>query len=162
MRTRTNKTGKPAKKSVYFLNGPNANLYGLTDKGTYGSDTYASLQSRCEAEAKRLSIALAFLRMNRVDEADRTIAEAAQLAASGIVDPYNFVLSGENESPNSPLLYGRLMGLETIPVLLSKSKRVRILVELFVPTPLPLNATLNPSGENLISPLAFILEVHDT
>ena len=54
------KTARTARKKVYFLNGPNANLYGLTDKGTYGSDIYATLRSRCQAEAKRLSIALEF------------------------------------------------------------------------------------------------------
>lgn len=55
---------KGVKKNVYFLNGPNANLYGLTDQGTYGSDTFAMLEARCAAEAERLSIELRFLQSN--------------------------------------------------------------------------------------------------
>ncbi len=53
-----------AAKAVCFLNGPNANLYGLTDKGTYGSDTFETLQARCMAEAQRLSIELTFRQSN--------------------------------------------------------------------------------------------------
>ena len=74
-------------KAVYFLNGPNANLYGLTDQGTYGSDTYAMLQSRCEAAAKRLSIRLSFRQSNSegqlVDWVQEAIGKADGLIVNG-------------------------------------------------------------------------------
>lgn len=78
---------KPARRAVYFLNGPNANLYGLTDKGTYGSDTFETLQARCEAEAKRLSISLAFRQSNSegrlVDWIQEAIAKADGVIING-------------------------------------------------------------------------------
>lgn len=76
-----------AAKAVYFLNGPNANLYGLTDKGTYGSDTFEILQSRCAAEAQRLSIALAFRQGNSegqlIDWIHEAIAKADGIIING-------------------------------------------------------------------------------
>lgn len=78
---------KPARRAVYFLNGPNANLYGLTDTGTYGSDTFETLQARCEAEAKRLSISLAFRQSNSegrlVDWIQEAIAKADGVIING-------------------------------------------------------------------------------
>ena len=78
------KTARTARKKVYFLNGPNANLYGLTDQGTYGSDTYATLQSRCQAEAKRLSIALEFRQSNFEGQLVDWIQEAIK-SADGVI-----------------------------------------------------------------------------
>ena len=78
------RSGKPLKKGVYFLNGPNANLYGLTDQGTYGSDTYAMLKQRCEAEAKRLSIALTFRQDNSEGRLVDWIQEAI-VKADGVI-----------------------------------------------------------------------------
>jgi 3-dehydroquinate dehydratase-2 len=78
---------KPVRRAVYFLNGPNANLYGLTDKGTYGSDTFDTLRSRCAAEAKRLSIALEFRQSNSegqlVDWIQEGIAKADGVIING-------------------------------------------------------------------------------
>ena len=73
-------------KSAYFLNGPNANLYGLTDKGTYGSDTFETLQSRCEAEAQRLSIALTFRQSNSEGQLIDWIQEAIGKADGVIIN----------------------------------------------------------------------------
>jgi 3-dehydroquinate dehydratase II len=67
---------KAARRAVYFLNGPNANLYGLTDPGTYGDDTFGTLQARCFAEAKRLSIDLEFRQSNSEGELIDWIQEA--------------------------------------------------------------------------------------
>src|SRR4051812_2099737 len=55
---------KAGRRAVYFLNGPNANLYGLTDTGTYGADTFETLESRCANEAKRLLLVLDFRQSN--------------------------------------------------------------------------------------------------
>lgn len=80
-------TGTPDVRKVYFLNGPNANLYGLTDKGTYGSDTFEVLQSRCEGEAKRMSIELAFRQSNSegqlIDWVQEAIADADGVIING-------------------------------------------------------------------------------
>ena len=73
-------------KTVYFLNGPNANLYGLTDQGTYGSDTFENLQSRCEAEAKRLEIGLSFRQSNSEGQVIDWIQEAIRKADGVIVN----------------------------------------------------------------------------
>ncbi len=76
-----------ALNAVYFLNGPNANLYGLTDQGTYGSDTFETLRSRCAAEAQRLSIALTFRQGNSegqlVDWTHEAIAKADGVIING-------------------------------------------------------------------------------
>ena len=76
----------PARKSVYFLNGPNANLYGLTDKGNYGSDTFDALRARCAAEAERLSIALAFRQSNSEGQLIDWIQEAIGKADGVIIN----------------------------------------------------------------------------
>ena len=77
---------KAAAKTVYFLNGPNANLYGLTDKGTYGSDTFKTLASRCAAEAERLSIALSFRQSNSEGQLIDWVQEAIKNADGLIVN----------------------------------------------------------------------------
>ena len=50
--------------TVWFLNGPNANLYGLDANNTYGSDSFPVLQQRCEAKAESLQITLNFRQSN--------------------------------------------------------------------------------------------------
>lgn len=77
---------KIERKSVYFLNGPNANLYGLTDKGTYGADTIDTLHSRCAAEAGRLSIRLSFRQSNAEGELIDWVQEAIKKADGLIVN----------------------------------------------------------------------------
>jgi 3-dehydroquinate dehydratase II len=78
---------KAVSKRVWFLNGPNANLYGLTEKGTYGSETFDVLASRCAAEAKRLSIELEFRQSNSegelIDWVQQAIAQAEGLIING-------------------------------------------------------------------------------
>ncbi|WP_397459091.1 type II 3-dehydroquinate dehydratase [Pseudomonas asplenii] len=49
---------------VYFLNGPNANLYGLDKHGTYGSESFASIEARCQRHATELGLTLDFLQSN--------------------------------------------------------------------------------------------------
>ena len=54
----------PAQIKIWFLNGPNANLYGLDANNTYGSDSFPVLQQRCEAKAESLQITLNFRQSN--------------------------------------------------------------------------------------------------
>ena len=83
------------RRAAYFLNGPNANLYGLADRGTYGSDSFDTLQARCEAEAARLTMALTFRQSNSegqlidwiheaIGKADGVIINAAGLTYTSI------------------------------------------------------------------------------
>ncbi|MBK8062996.1 MAG: 3-dehydroquinate dehydratase [Betaproteobacteria bacterium] len=77
---------RAARKAVWFLNGPNANLYGLTAQGTYGADTYDTLKRRCEAEAQRLSLALSFRQSNAEGELIDWVQEAMGKADGLIVN----------------------------------------------------------------------------
>lgn len=49
---------------LLFLNGPNANLYGLDTMGTYGSESYPQIEARCRMHAKELGAALDFRQSN--------------------------------------------------------------------------------------------------
>ena len=39
---------------ILFLNGPNANLYGLDAKGTYGTESFPQIKARCLTHAQGL------------------------------------------------------------------------------------------------------------
>lgn len=70
--------------TVWFLNGPNANLYGLDANKSYGSDSFPVLQSRCEEKAASLDVALRFLQSNHEGQLIDWIQEARGVA-DGIV-----------------------------------------------------------------------------
>jgi 3-dehydroquinate dehydratase-2 len=53
---------------IIFLNGPNANLYGLDAKGTYGTESFPQIESRCRAHADGLGAALDFRQSNHEGE----------------------------------------------------------------------------------------------
>nr|WP_315597268.1 type II 3-dehydroquinate dehydratase [uncultured Cupriavidus sp.] len=72
------------KISIWFLNGPNANLYGLDANKTYGSDSFPVLQSRCEKKAASLNADLRFLQSNHEGQLVDWIQEARGVA-DGIV-----------------------------------------------------------------------------
>ena len=75
---------------VFFLNGPNANLYGLDKNGTYGSESFASIQARCQDLAATLGLTLDFRQSNHegvlvdwIQEA-RLNADAIVINAAGL------------------------------------------------------------------------------
>ena len=75
---------------VFFLNGPNANLYGLDKHGTYGSESFASIEARCQDLAATLGLSLAFRQSNHegvlvdwIQEA-RLHADAIVINAAGL------------------------------------------------------------------------------
>ena len=70
--------------SVWFLNGPNANLYGLDSNKNYGTDSFPVLQSRCEQKAASLDVRLRFLQSNHEGQLIDWIQEARGVA-DGIV-----------------------------------------------------------------------------
>jgi 3-dehydroquinate dehydratase-2 len=71
---------------VYFLNGPNANLYGLDRSGTYGPDSFATIRERCEARAAELGLVLDFRQSNHEGVIIDWIQEARGKAAGIIIN----------------------------------------------------------------------------
>ena len=74
----------PPPITVWFLNGPNANLYGLDANKTYGTDSFPVLQSRCEQKAASLEVRLRFLQSNHEGQLIDWIQDARG-TADGIV-----------------------------------------------------------------------------
>ena len=75
---------KTKTRTVYFLNGPNANLYGHTAGAVYGSETFEDLGRRCARKAKELALALSFRQSNYEGELIGWIQEGIK-KADGIV-----------------------------------------------------------------------------
>lgn len=71
---------------VYFLNGPNANLYGLDTMGAYGTESYPQIKARCLEHAKGLGIALDFRQSNHEGELIDWIQEARRDAEGLIIN----------------------------------------------------------------------------
>lgn len=71
---------------VWFLNGPNANLYGLDANKTYGSDSFPVLQQRCESKAASLGIQLNFVQSNYEGQLVDWIQEARGSAQGVIIN----------------------------------------------------------------------------
>ncbi|WP_426215448.1 type II 3-dehydroquinate dehydratase [Pseudomonas sp. DWRC2-2] len=76
--------------TVLFLNGPNANLYGLDKTGTYGSESFSSIEARCQDLAATLGLTLDFRQSNHegvlvdwIQEA-RLNADAIVINAAGL------------------------------------------------------------------------------
>lgn len=57
-----------AQPRILFLNGPNANLYGLDAKGTYGTESFPQIEARCREHAQSLGAALDFRQSNSEGE----------------------------------------------------------------------------------------------
>jgi 3-dehydroquinate dehydratase-2 len=53
---------------ILFLNGPNANLYGLDAKGTYGTESFPQIEARCRSHAQSLGAELDFRQSNHEGE----------------------------------------------------------------------------------------------
>lgn len=71
---------------VYFLNGPNANLYGLDKHGTYGSESFASIEQGCQRHAGALELTLEFRQSNHEGVLVDWIQEARQSADALIIN----------------------------------------------------------------------------
>lgn len=71
---------------IFFLNGPNANLYGLDAKGTYGTESYPQIKERCETHARSLGLTLDFRQSNHEGELIDWIQEARRDADGLIIN----------------------------------------------------------------------------
>ncbi|MFN0263175.1 type II 3-dehydroquinate dehydratase [Tepidamorphus sp. 3E244] len=69
---------------LFVLSGPNTNLYGLDDTGTYGSLTLSDIADLCRAKGTELGAEIDFRQSNHEGELVDWIQEA-RTAASGIV-----------------------------------------------------------------------------
>ena len=69
---------------ILFVNGPNANLYGLDSKGTYGSDSFPQIEARCRRHADSLGAQLDFRQSNHEGELINWIQEGRQ-SADGLI-----------------------------------------------------------------------------
>ena len=68
-------------RNIIFLNGPNANLYGLDANGTYGTESFPQIGARCRKHADSLGVALDFRQSNHEGELIDWIQEARQRRA---------------------------------------------------------------------------------
>jgi len=73
-------------KTIMFLNGPNANLYGLDLKGTYGTDSFPQIEAACMARAKELGFTLDFRQSNHEGVLIDWIQEARQTSAGLLIN----------------------------------------------------------------------------
>lgn len=73
-----------AAPSVLFLNGPNANLYGLDAKGTYGTESFPQIEARCRRHAGALGLDLDFRQSNHEGVLVDWIQDARQ-SADGLI-----------------------------------------------------------------------------
>lgn len=64
--------------NVMFLNGPNANLYGLDSSGLYGKDSFQGIREACLRRAEELGLALDFRQSNHEGVLIDWIQEARQ------------------------------------------------------------------------------------
>ena len=71
---------------IFFLNGPNANLYGLDAKGTYGTESFPAIETRCRRHADAIGIDLDFRQSNHEGVLIDWIQEARQKAAGLIIN----------------------------------------------------------------------------
>ena len=90
---------------VYFLNGPNANLYGLDAKGVYGTESFPQIEARCRKHAESLSVALDFRQSNHEGVLIDWIQEARQ-NADGLI------INGAGLTYTSVAILDALMALE--------------------------------------------------
>jgi 3-dehydroquinate dehydratase II len=70
--------------TVYVLNGPNLNLLGVREPATYGYDTLADVEDRCQERAKALDLTIEFRQTNHEGLLVDWIQEARE-AADGII-----------------------------------------------------------------------------
>ncbi len=72
--------------TIFFINGPNANLYGLDASGTYGRESFPQLQARCEAHAATLGVTLDFRQSNHEGVMVDWIQEAREKADAIVIN----------------------------------------------------------------------------
>jgi 3-dehydroquinate dehydratase-2 len=94
-----------AAPKVFFLNGPNANLYGLDAKGTYGTESFPQIEARCRKHAEGLGVSLDFRQSNHEGELIDWIQEARR-------DAQGLIINGAGLTYTSIAILDALLALE--------------------------------------------------
>ncbi len=74
-------------KRVLVLNGPNLNLLGTREPGTYGSETLKDVEALCKAAAEQLGLSLDFRQSNHEGELVTWIQDARKTADAILINP---------------------------------------------------------------------------
>jgi 3-dehydroquinate dehydratase-2 len=72
--------------AVHVLNGPNLNLLGTREPGTYGSVTLADVEERLKAKAAAMGVELTFRQTNYEGELVTHIQQAGQAGAGVVIN----------------------------------------------------------------------------
>jgi 3-dehydroquinate dehydratase-2 len=94
-----------AATKVFFLNGPNANLYGLDAKGAYGTESFPQIEARCRKHAEGLGVALDFRQSNHEGELIDWIQEARR-------DAHGLLINGAGLTYTSIAILDALLAFE--------------------------------------------------
>jgi 3-dehydroquinate dehydratase II len=74
-------------KRVLVLNGPNLNLLGTREPGTYGSETLKDVEMLCKSAAEQLGMSLDFRQSNHEGELVTWIQDARKTADAILINP---------------------------------------------------------------------------
>lgn len=74
------------KRTIYVLNGPGTNLYGLEPSGVYGAESFSQIETRCRRHAQDVGAALDFRQSNHEGILIDWIQEARQEADGLIIN----------------------------------------------------------------------------
>ncbi len=74
-------------KRVLVLNGPNLNLLGTREPGTYGTETLAQIEKMVKAEGKALGLTVTARQSNHEGELVTWIQEAQQSFEAIVINP---------------------------------------------------------------------------
>ena len=96
-------------QSVYVLNGPNLNLLGTRDPGTYGTQTLADIETLCAQVAEEFGFELDFRQSNHEGELVDWIHEAGRAVMSG--DSIGVVLNAGAYTHTSVALADAISGI---------------------------------------------------
>jgi 3-dehydroquinate dehydratase-2 len=77
-------------KRVLVLNGPNLNMLGIREPGTYGSQTLADIEKLCKAEGKKLGLTVTCKQSNREGELVEWIQQALGTVEAIVINPAGY------------------------------------------------------------------------
>jgi 3-dehydroquinate dehydratase II len=101
-------------KTLLILNGPNLNLLGTRDPAVYGATTLTDLQALCEADGKRLGLALECFQSNHEGALIDQIHEAGRRFAAG--ELVGVVFNPGAFTHTSVALFDAIQGVKPLPV----------------------------------------------
>ena len=77
-------------KRVLVLNGPNLNILGVREPGTYGSQTLSDIEKLCKAEGKKLGLTVTCKQSNREGELVEWIQQALGTQEAILINPAGY------------------------------------------------------------------------